>query len=97
MNCIVFHLTLFLEKNRPKESTVNEVLWKNTQNLKHILQQELQLKKEKLLDNFHNKTLVQIFVENRIYKKIEQCKTYESVLSSVENGLSPFKNQFGLH
>ena len=84
---------IFLEKNRPKESTVNEVLWKNTQNLKYILQQELQLKKEKLLDNFHNKTLVQIFVENRIYKKIEQCKTYESVLSSVENGLSPFKNQ----
>ncbi|MEC7108203.1 MAG: DNA gyrase subunit A, partial [Verrucomicrobiota bacterium] len=48
---------IFLEKNRPKESTVNEVLWKNTQNLKYILQQELQLKKEKLLDNFHNKTL----------------------------------------
>ena len=84
---------IFLEKNRPKESTVNEVLWKNTQNLKKILQQELELKKEKLLDNFHNKTLVQIFVENRIYKKIEQCKTYESVLSSVEKGLSPFKNQ----
>ena len=84
---------IFLENNRPKESTVNEVLWKNTQNLKEILQQELQLKKEKLLDNFHNKTLVQIFVENRIYKKIEQCKTYESVLSSVEIGLSPFKNQ----
>jgi topoisomerase-4 subunit A len=84
---------IFLEKNRPKESTVNEVLWKNTQNLKNILKLELKLKKEKLLDSFHNKTLVQIFVENRIYKKIEQCKTYESVLNSVENGLSPFKNQ----
>ena len=84
---------IFLEKNRPKESTVNEVLWKNTQNLKNILKLELKLKKEKLLDSFHNKTLVQIFVENRIYKKIEQCKTYDSVLNSVENGLSPFKNQ----
>ena len=40
---------IFLEKNRPKESTVNEVLWKNTQNLKNILKLELKLKKENYL------------------------------------------------
>lgn len=51
------------------------------------------LKKNKLLDDFHNKTLVQIFVENRIYKRIEQCKTYAAVVKAVYKGLEPFRKQ----
>ena len=70
-------------KNRPVEMTVDEILHLNTQQLLIILEAELNFRKDKLLDAFHTKTLVQIFVENRIYKKIEQCKTYEAVYKAV--------------
>jgi len=82
-----------LREGRPVEMTVDEVLRENTKQLLDILEKELILKKNKLLDDFHNKTLVQIFVENRIYKDIEQCKTYEAVIAAVYKGLEPFKKQ----
>jgi topoisomerase-4 subunit A len=82
-----------LRDNRPVEMTVDEVLRENTRQLLEILEGELTLKKNKLLDEFHNKTLVQIFVENRIYKNIEQCKTYEAVYKAIYKGLAPFKKQ----
>ncbi len=82
-----------LRENRPVEMTVDEVLRFNTKQLLKILEGELNLRREKLLDEFHNKTLVQIFVENRIYKKIEQCKTYEAVVAAIYKGLEPFKDQ----
>ena len=77
-------------KNRPVEMTVDEILHLNTQQLLLILEAELNLRKDKLLDAFHSKTLVQIFVENRIYKKIEECETYDAVHQAVINGLKPF-------
>ncbi len=82
-----------IHNNRPVEMTVDEILHLNTKQLLAILEAELNLKKGKLLDAFHTKTLVQIFVENRIYKKIEQCKTYEAVHQAVFAGLEPFLNQ----
>ncbi len=82
-----------LRNNRPVEMTVDEVLRENTKQLLDILEKELILKRNKLLDDFHSKTLVQIFVENRIYKDIEQCKTYEAVIAAIYKGLDPFKKQ----
>jgi topoisomerase-4 subunit A len=82
-----------LRENRPVEMTVDEVLRENVKQLLIILERELELKKAKLLDDFHNKTLVQIFVENRIYKLIEQCKTYEAVYKAIYKGLEPFSHQ----
>jgi topoisomerase-4 subunit A len=82
-----------IRSNRPVEMTVDEILHLNTKQLVTILEAELNLKKGKLLDEFHTKTLVQIFVENRIYKRIEECKTYEAVQKAVMDGLEPFKKQ----
>ena len=82
-----------LRDKRPVEMTVDEVLRANTKQLVEILEGELNLRRAKLLDDFHSKTLVQIFVENRIYKKIEQCKSYESVIAAIYKGLDPFKDQ----
>ena len=82
-----------LRENRPVEMTVDEVLRENTAQLLRILEGELELRKAKLLDDFHNKTLVQIFVENRIYKLIEECKTYEAVFAAIYKGLEPFKKK----
>src|SRR5688500_13158603 len=62
-----------IKDNRPVEMTVSEVLRENTAKLLKDLKRELDLKQSKLEQELHCKTLVRIFIENRIYKKIEQC------------------------
>jgi len=56
----------------------------------HILEV---LKEKKLLDDLHFRTLERIFIEERIYKKIEQCKTNEAVVAAVYDGFKPFKKE----
>ena len=82
-----------IRKNRPIDSTVSEILLENTAQLKELLRLELELKKKNLLDALHNKTLIQIFVEERIYKRIEKCKTAEAVRTSILKGFEPFKEK----
>ena len=64
-----------IQNNRPVVVTVTEVLHHNTKLTEDILHRELLLEKKRLEDELHRKTLVQLFVENRIYKRIEQCAT----------------------
>jgi len=82
-----------IREGHPIDTTTSEVLRYNTDQLVSLLKRELELKRDGLLDDFHRKTLVQIFIENRIYKKIEECKTYDAVRKAVRKGLEPFKDQ----
>jgi topoisomerase IV subunit A len=84
---------IVIKDNRPVELTVSEVLRENTAKLVADLKLELELKERKLEQELHYKTLVRIFIENRIYKKIEQCKTNEAVQESVHEGFKPFRKQ----
>src|SRR5437773_1759826 len=80
---------IVIKNNRPVELTVSEVLRENTDQLVDTLKRELQLKEKKLEDELHFRTLERIFIEERIYKKIEQCKTNEAVVAAVHNGFKP--------
>ena len=82
-----------IRDNRPVEMTVSEVLRENTAQLVATLKRELELKDRNLQQELHSKTLVRIFIENRIYKQIEQCRTNEAVAAAVENGFKPFRRQ----
>ena len=82
-----------IKKNRPVEMTVSEVLRANTEQLVETLKRELELKEKKLQDELHFRTLERIFIEERIYKKIEQCKTNESVMAAVYEGFKPFRKE----
>jgi topoisomerase IV subunit A len=82
-----------IKENRPVEMTVSEVLKENTAKLLKDLKRELDLKESKLQQELHYKTLVRIFVENRIYKKIEQARTNEAVVAAVQDGFRPFRRQ----
>jgi topoisomerase-4 subunit A len=84
---------ILIKNNRPIEMTVSEVLRENTEQLVETLKRELELKQAKLQDELHYRTLERIFIEERIYKKIEQCKTNDAVLSSVHEGFKPFRKQ----
>ena len=83
---------VLISKNRPVEMTVDEVLKYCTKHLLKLLERELNVEKNKLLDELHRKTLVQIFVENRIYKKIEECKTYPAVQKAVLDGVNEYRD-----
>jgi topoisomerase-4 subunit A len=82
-----------IKNNRPVELTVSEILHENTEQLVAILKRELELREKQLLDELHYRTLERIFIEERIYKKIEQCKTNEAVTEAVYSGFKPFKRQ----
>ena len=62
-------------------------------NSSHMLKRELELREKKLLDELHYRTLERIFIEERIYKAIEKCKTNEAVIAAVYDGFKPFKKQ----
>lgn len=83
---------IVIKNNRPVEMTVSEILKDNTEQLLNILKRELELKKSKIEGELHFKTLERIFIEKRIYKKIEQCKTYESVREAVHSGFEPYRS-----
>jgi len=89
---VASQITVICNK-RPVQMNTEQVLRENVRRLLDILRRELALRKRNLLDDFHNKTLIQIFVENRIYKKIEECKTYETVVKAVRKGLEPFRRK----
>ncbi|MDB4459266.1 hypothetical protein N9059_01705, partial [bacterium] len=84
---------IVIRENRPVEMSVTQILRFNTMMLKNFLEKELKLAEAKLNEELHFKTLVQIFVENRIYKRIEDCKTNEKVVSEIYIGFEPFKKK----
>ncbi|MBV9673383.1 MAG: DNA topoisomerase IV subunit A [Verrucomicrobia bacterium] len=79
---------------RPRQMSVDEVIRFNTEQLVSLLKRELEIRSTELNDELHRRTLIQVFIENRIYKKIEECQSYEAVLQAVFKGLLPFRNQF---
>ena len=82
-----------IKDNRPVELTVSEVLRENTEHLVAIIKRELELREKQLLDELHYRTLERIFIEERIYKAIEKCKTNEAVVAAVYDGFKPFKKE----
>ncbi len=82
-----------IKDNRPVELTVSEILRENTSQLVAILKRELELREQQLQDELHYRTLERIFIEERIYKLIEKCKTSEAVVAAVYDGFKPFKRQ----
>ena len=82
-----------IKQSRPVELTVSEVLRENTEQLTVLLKRELDLKEQQLLDELHYRTLERIFIEERIYKLIEKCKTNDAVLAAVFEGFKPFAKE----
>ncbi|MBN2506464.1 MAG: DNA topoisomerase IV subunit A [Verrucomicrobia bacterium] len=82
-----------IKDNRPAELTVSEVLRDNTAQLLDVLKRQLELQQRKLQDDLHARTLERIFIEERIYKRLEPCKTREAILQTVRAGFAPFRRE----
>lgn len=79
---------------KPQFLGVSEILKHNVDQTVSLLKQELEIRKGELLEKILFSSLEKIFIENRIYRDIEECETWESVLETIDKGLDPFKPQF---
>ncbi len=82
---------LVIKDNMPVQMTATQVIEYHAKQLVGILKDELEVEHAELLDRLHARTLERIFVEERIYKKIETKKTAEDVSKAVLNGFKSFK------
>ncbi len=76
--------------NKPHFMTVQEILRISTEQTKDLLRQELEIKKGELEEKWHMSSLEKIFIEKRIYRDIEECETWESVLETIDIGLKKY-------
>lgn len=86
------NLTL-INQTSPETMSVSEVLRLNTARLLNDLERELIIDLGRLEDRLHARTLEQIFIEERLYKNIEEQTNYAAVMKSVETGLADFSYQ----
>ncbi len=86
------NLTL-IRGTTPETSTVSEVVRSNTKKLKKDLQRELEIELARYEDRLHAKVLEQIFIEERLYKNIEEETSYKAVVQSVETSLIVYREQ----
>ena len=85
--------TCVIIDNKPQFLSVDELLKISTLYTKDLLRKELENKKESLELKWHFSSLEKIFIENKIYRKIEDCETWEAVLTAIDKGLEPFKHK----
>lgn len=81
-------------EDKPVFLTVNQILEYNTKKTKELLRRELEIRKGELLEKLLFSSLEKIFIENRIYRDIEECTTWEAVLEAIDRGLDPYKPDF---
>ena len=85
-------LSCIIEDNKPVFIGVSEILKKSTEKTKNLLKKELDVRLAELNLLWHYSTLEKIFIENRIYRLIEDEETWDGVLKAINKGLKPFIN-----
>jgi topoisomerase-4 subunit A len=84
-NCCV------IEDKKPRFVGVTEVLKKNVDDAVSYLRKELEIRMHELEEDWHFSSLEKIFIEKRIYRDIEECETFESIIETIDKGLKPYK------
>lgn len=79
---------------KPHFVTVSQILKTCTDQTVHLLKRELEIKRFELKEKLLYSSLEKIFIENRIYRDIEECETFEAVIQTIDAGLTPYKNDF---
>lgn len=80
-----------ISDGKPQFLGVSEILRRNAAQTRDLLGRELEIRLGELNEAWHFSSLERIFIENRIYRDIEECETWESVIETIDKGLNPFK------
>ena len=82
-----------IHEGKPRFLGISEILKHSANQTKELLKQELEIRLEELQEKWHFSSLEKIFIENRIYRDIEECETWEAVIEAIDKGLKPFKKR----
>lgn len=83
-------LSCVIIDNKPAFLGVSEILRRSTDHTLSLLKSDLEVKLEEFQEQWHFASLERIFIENRIYRDIEEEGTWEGVISAIDNGLKPY-------
>ena len=88
-NCCV------IKDEKPQFLTVSDVLMHSVERTKDLIRQELEIRKNELLDQLHFQSLEKIFIEERIYKdkKFEEAPNVDKVCEHIDERLTPYYPQ----
>jgi topoisomerase-4 subunit A len=84
---------IVIKDGQPWETDVHEILAYNATKLVEFLRRELEIERDRLLEKIFYKTLERIFIENRLYKKIESIKTLEGIHQTLEDALKAYRKK----
>ena len=79
-----------IENNKPNFIGVSEMLRRSTDHTLDLLRAELEVKQEELETQWHFASLERIFIEQRIYRDIEEVETWDGILAAIHSGLAPY-------
>ena len=82
-------LGCIIEDNKPLFIGVSDMLRRSTERTVALLKAELEIQLEELEAQWHFSSLERIFIENRIYRDIEEEESWEGVISAIDKGLKP--------
>lgn len=82
--CVIFD-------DKPIFLDVNDILKKCTESTLQLLKRELEIRRDELEEKWHFSSLEKIFIEERIYRDIEECETWDEIIATIDKGLDPFK------
>lgn len=80
-----------IEDDKPKFAGVTDILKQNTDHTLSLLKKELEIRLSELEDQWHFSSLEKIFIEKKIYRRIEESETWEAVIETIDKGLDPYK------
>ncbi|MCX6333899.1 MAG: DNA gyrase/topoisomerase IV subunit A [Bacteroidia bacterium] len=85
--------TCIITDNKPSFMGVSDILRHSSDRTVELLKAELEIRKNELQEEWHMSSLEKIFIEERIYRDIEESETWEAVITAIDKGLKPFKKR----
>ena len=83
--------TCVIVDDKPSFMGVSSILKHSADRTVQLLKSELEIRLAELHEDWHMSSLEKIFIEERIYRDIEESETWEAVITDIDNGLEPFK------
>ncbi|HBO56930.1 MAG TPA: DNA topoisomerase [Opitutae bacterium] len=83
-----------IENEKPHFFSALDLLYLATEKTRELLKSELDIELRELEEKWHFSSLEKIFIEKRIYRRIEEEETWEGVITTVQDGLKPYKKSF---
>ena len=81
--------SVVIQDDKPRFMGMSQMLLESAEQTKQLLKLELEIKKSELEEQWHFASLEKIFIENRIYRDIEECETWEAIIETIHKGLKP--------